>query len=336
MPDNTPHSILLIWIGRLGDLIVSTPFIHAMRGKYPRARITLLARGYVRGAADMIAPLDEKIYLPSLSSPADAAAFAKNFLFKKFDLCVDMNASYSRTAGALARLSGAKRRVSFDKFRADWFYTATVPAPKDDEHMLERYRRLAEFFGATFTPQLRLDVPPREREAARKLLAASGVNPAAFKVAVHAGNFKKVGHRWPEEKFEELTKRILPLAGVEVIYISGPGEEAQTRALAQKAGVKFVIPPLPLGTLAGLLQEVNMLIVSATGTMHLAAAVGTPLLSFQSGYTDKCWKPLQGGGIALASKDWDSLRGIEVDKAWQAFCELKRRSFSGHGVSAII
>jgi ADP-heptose:LPS heptosyltransferase len=325
MSVGTPRRILVVWICRLGDFIVSTPFLSALRQKFPQAEITLLARGYVRGAADMTPSLDRRVYLPSLSSPKDAAGFCRDYLGGKFDLCVDLNPAYSRTAGLMARLSGAKERISFAKFRADWFYTATIPAPKEDEHMLERYRRLADYFGAPFSPKLELAVSAAERAAARELLARYGINGQAFKVAIHPGNFKKFDHRWPEEKFAELAKKIAALPGVELFYISGPGETEQVRAAAEMAGVKKVLPPLSLAQTAALLKEINLLIVSATGTMHLAAAAGTPMLTFQSGYTAKCWQPLQGEGIHLNSGDWNSLRSIAVDKAWHAFTELKKK-----------
>ena len=324
MSIKTPRKILLVWICRLGDLLISTPFMTALREKFPDAEITLLTRSYVREAADMVASVDRRVYLPSLKTPGDIADFCKLFLDGDFDLCVDLNMVYSRTSGWLTRLSGAKERVSFEKFRADWFYTGTVAAPQESEHMLERYRRLADYFSVPFSPRLELSVKDADRAAARKLLTEHGVNATAFKVAIHTGNFKKFDHRWPEEKFAELAKKIAAVPGVEVLYISGPGELPQVRAAAKMAGIKTVLPPLPLAKMAGLLKEVDMLVVSATGTMHLAAATGTPMLTFQSAYTAKCWQPLQGKGIHLNSGDWNSLRGITVEAAWKAFVELKK------------
>jgi len=313
-------NILLVWIGRLGDLLVSTPFMAAMRAKYPDARITLLARSYVRGARELLPFVDETVFLSA--APRDIAALAKTLLLKKFDLCVDMNCSYSRASGALTRLSGAASRVSFDKYRAGWFYTATVAAPREDEHMQQRYRRLADFFGAPFAPEMKISIPEERRRRAREILAACGVKKGDFTVAMHTGNYKKFDHRWPEEKFAELAKRI-SASGARVAYLCGPGEEAQVRRAAQMAGVDAILPPAELGLMAGILSEMNMLVVSATGTMHLAAAAGTPMISLHSGYTEKCWKPLQGEGVAVASKDWHSLRGITVDEVWQAYLKLR-------------
>ncbi|HOX23070.1 MAG TPA: hypothetical protein PLL10_06355, partial [Elusimicrobiales bacterium] len=136
MEGREPSKILLVWIGRFGDLLVSGPFISALRAKYPRAAITLLARGYVEELAALLPGIDKVLTLPA--SPLSTGSFLAGIL-PGFDLCVDLNSSYSRTSGFLSLFSRAPLRVSFDKFRAAWFYTKTAAAPAEDEHMLSRY-----------------------------------------------------------------------------------------------------------------------------------------------------------------------------------------------------
>ncbi|MCX5783075.1 MAG: hypothetical protein NTW04_01315 [Elusimicrobia bacterium] len=217
--------ILLLWIGRLGDLLSATAFIRAMRQKFPDAKITLLTRGYVRDLAEILSGIDERIYLPSPGALRGAGGFFSHFLLKKFDLCVDLNTSYSRTSGALVILSKAQKRVSFDKKGARFFYTDTIAAASRDEHMLSCYGRLAQFFSAPYTPEMKIEIPDGDISRAQKILSSLNLKPDALKIAVHPGNFKKFDHRWPKGKFIELSKKILSLPDVELIYIAGPGEE---------------------------------------------------------------------------------------------------------------
>jgi len=306
--------ILLVWIGRLGDLIVSTPFVRALRARYPRARITMLVRGYAKEAACMIAEVDE---VKNISNPLTVLSLA----FGHYDLCVDLNPSYSRTAGSYVRLSGAPVRVSFSKFRQDWFYTDTVAAPGEHEHMTQRYARLAEFFGAPFTPEMKLSVSSADMAAGKKLFDSLGLAGTA-KVVIHPGNFRKFDHRWPQEKFIELTHRLLA-KNIAVAYMCGPGEEKFVRPMAEKFGGKVPwVPPMRLGMTAGFMKNFDLLVVSATGTTHLAAATGTPVLSMNSQYSYECWRPLAGAGAHLTSGDWKTCHPITVDEVYDNVMRL--------------
>jgi len=316
MGQSEPRKILLVWIGRFGDLLVSGPFIAALRAKYPRAEITLLARGYVKELAALLPGLDKVLALPSFSSPLSLPRFAGKML-SGFDLCVDLNSSYSRTSGFLCLLSRAPERVSFDKFRACWFYNRTVAAPAEDEHMLSRYGRLAEFFGAPYQPALRVLIPETAQADAQKVL--DGLKDGGPLVLVHPGNFKKYDHRWPEEKFLELCRRLSALPGkISLVLMAGPGEEAPVKAmLAQLPGAKY-LPPLPAPQTAAVMSKCSLVVVSATGTMHLAAALDVPLVCFHSEYTYKCWRPMSPKSVSLSSGEWNSCRSITVDAAWEA------------------
>ena len=317
--------ILLIWIGRLGDLIIATPLIRALRRRFPRSRITMLVRHYVADVAALCDPSLEVISMPTLKHPGEVAGFIGKYLLRSHDICVDLNPSYSRTSGILASLSRAPQRVSFDKFRANRFYTDTVGAPAEDEHMLARYRRLADYFQAPFEERLVLTPKPENEAAAQAIMEKLRLDRSKKVVAIHPGNFKKFDHRWPEEKFIALSRRILETGKTEIIYLTGPGEEKEVKKILTSlpSSIKQA-PVMTVPVMAAFMKKLDVLIVSATGTMHLAAAVGTPMISFHSGYTIKCWRPLNTPGEALAASDWRSLRGISVEEAWQAFLRVSR------------
>lgn len=315
--------ILLIWIGRLGDLIIATPLIRAMRLRFSGSQIKLLVRNYVADVAILFDPSLEVICMPSVKNSRDIIAFLRKYLLATHDICVDLNSSYSRTSGTLTLLSRATQRVSFDKFRAGLFYTDTVAAPAKDEHMLARYRRLADFFKAPFEERLELTPKPEHEVMAQIIFSKLNLDPSKKIVAIHPGNFKKFDHRWPEEKFIELSRRILATEKAELVYLVGPGEEKEVKnILSSLPKVIKQVPVMSVPVLAAFMKKIDLLIVSATGTMHLAAAVRTPMISFHSGYTAKCWRPLNTPGEVLTTKDWNSLRSITVDEAWQSFLRV--------------
>lgn len=318
-----PRKILLVWIGRLGDVIVSTPFINALKQKYPQAEITLLVRSYAKSLALMISSVDNVVVLPVLKNPFSFFRFCRNMIFTRYDLCVDLNSSYSRTSGVLVLSSKAPVRVSFEKFRSKWFYTHTIDAPKETEHMLNRYRRLAEFFDACYTPQMTLEISEKDKQTAERIFENSKIKNSDFKVFIHPGNFKKHGLRWPKEKFIALSKKIAELSNVTQVYLTGPGEEKEISAMLKQlpASVRQILPQ-SIGVTCGLFKKANLFIGCGTGTMHIAAAMQTPILAILNQYAYDCWRPSNENTVSLSSGDWNTCRTLEVEKVWRAFLNI--------------
>src|SRR5262249_26131988 len=124
--------------------------------------------------------------------------------------------------------------------------------------------------------------------------------------------------RWPEEKFVELTNRLLELKGIQLFYMAGPGEEEPVAAIVAKLKHPVpIFPPMPVGVTAAVLSLMNLLIVNATGTTHLAVAVGTPTFSFLSRYTKTVWMPRKGPHHSVVSDSWSTCRDISVESAWK-------------------
>lgn len=320
LEDFNPRSILLLWIGRIGDFVVSTPFIRALRRRFPKARITMVTSPAPAQLAGLDPNLDEVWTLYSLERPLRNLSVAAKVV-SGFDLAVDLNPSYSRLSGLLTRLSRAPVRVSFEKRLQDRFYTHSVPHDPDKEHFLDRYRRLADFFGAEFDE--RIEVYPRSEHFAwaDSFFKELGLNPSKLWVGIHPGNFKKFHHRWPEEKFQALTLKLLERKDLEILYLAGPGEEAQISKLLLRFPSVKTIPPKPLPIWAAVFAGLDLLIGGSSGPVHLAAAVGTPTFSFNSQYTLSCWQP-RGDHYGIASQSWGSCRDISVEEAWKALQEI--------------
>lgn len=318
--------MLFIWIGRLGDLMVSTPFMAAFNRRYPQAEITLMVKDCSAELATAVPGVKRVIVLPSLKMPGTAWDFIKGYFFSRYDWCVDLNAAYSRTSEFLCLFSGAKRRVSFKKKMAEQVYTEVVAEPEEDEHFSDRYARLAARFDAQYIPGMKLEPRPWAWAEAEKRAAALGISKANFNVLVHPGNFKKTEHRWPEEKFIALTNLLLQEFGTRVFYFAGPGETEPVRQMlkAFPAGKVTLITAMHPAVFAALVTRFQMMIVSATGPMHMASAMGVPLLTFNSQYSWQCWRPLTGICRNLHSGDWHTCRTITVQEALEAYNLLRK------------
>lgn len=310
----SPRSVLILWIGRLGDFIVSTPVLEALRKKFPEARLTLLTGPRAAPLARLDPNVNEVLVLQGFHRPFDNLALAAR-VASGFDLAVDLNPSASRSSAFLLLLSRASVRVSFEKPWARRLATHTLPHDPDREHFMDRYGRLAEAFGAPFQPRLRVYPRPEDFAAADLTLRSLRLDPARPWVGIHAGNFAKFDHRWPEENFRALTLRLLERRDLQLLYLAGPGEEAPLARLLAGLPPLKALSPQPLPVSAAALARLDLLIGSCSGPIHLAAAVGTPTFSFNSRYTLSCWQPR--GHIGVASEAWGSCRDISVDQAWE-------------------
>ncbi|MBI3550839.1 MAG: glycosyltransferase family 9 protein [Elusimicrobia bacterium] len=314
-----PRRITVLWIGRLGDFVITTPILRSLRHRFPKARISLVVGDKGREIAALCPSVDEILTLHSAASPVANLRLAAGLFAQPADLLVDLNSAASRASTALAWVARARVKLAFEKSKGDWAFTRLLPKPSDTEHMLDRYARMAAALGAPYEPAPSIDVPSEQMdEADAALRKALGGKPDGPVVAIHPGNFKKYDNRWPEEKFVELTERLLKAGYGSLLYMAGPGEENEVAAIVARLSRKVpVLPPMPMALTAAVLAQIDLLIVNATGTAHLAAAVGTPTFCFLGRYTKTVWMPRAGPHRSVVSDSWESCREITVDAAWR-------------------
>lgn len=311
--------ILLVLLGRLGDYIVTTPFLEGLRKRYPAAEITLITSVKAAGLACGNPDLDRVVVFKGWHHPPSTLQMLIA-AWRRCDLAIDLNPAYSRASLSLMRLSRAPERLAFEKKAPAGAYTAAIPHDLEKDHFMEKYAVLAERLGFTPPESMRVTLPPEVLEEGRRLVDALGFPPGDRIIAIHPGNFKKHENRWPEEKFVEFTRELLKMEKVSPFYLVGLGEEKETRdgILRHLPGVKH-IPPKSQELTAGILKHCALLVCNSTGTLHLAAAAGVPTFSFNRPYNEKCWKPKGRIHSAIVSKGHKTCRDIEVADAVKAF-----------------
>lgn len=313
-----PRSILLLRVDRVGDMIVSTPAIRALRRRFPGAEIRVVASkanaAILRGNPDVDAV--------HVLSPAGLPALARQLL-RRWDVVADLNTSPSLSSGLLARLARAATRVSFGKKNAELFYDVRLPLDEKG-HKASETLRVARHLGAPDGDLSYALFPSAEDERrAEEALRAAGWSPGSAWVAVHPGNIKKFDNRWPEEKFGRLCALLRSLPDVRVLLLQGPDEAPLVDAVRGHCPAELAaLPPLPLLATACVLRRMRLVVCNSTSTLHLAAAVGTPSLSFLSGYSWHCWRALGPRHRALTGSEWGSCRDIPVETAWTAAKEM--------------
>ena len=322
--------ITALYIGRVGDVIVATPLLRALRRRYPKARIKLVVGWRSTQVLPLIPFIDESAVLGKPAALGANLKLAWSLLSERCDLLVDLNSSFSKTSSLIAFATRAPRRVAFDKKRgALGAFTEFVAAPGEREHMWDRYGRLAAALDAPYDQDPELKLPIADLDEADRLLA--GMAPAgggSFKIVIHPGNFDRFSFRWPEEKFAELANRLLDDPRVKLYFMGGPGEREKVAAIT--ALLKRAVPILPaarLGVSGAMLKRMNLFVCNITGTTHLAAALGVPTFGFYAGYTQAVWRPRGARHGGTVCPEWESCRETTVDEASAALADhIKRLS----------
>lgn len=278
MPDY--RHILLIKPSSMGDIVHAMPTCAAIRRAYPKARLTWLVKREWAGLVERIEGVDR--VWPVDSTLIGWLSQVPSLRAEQFDLVVDLQ-GLLRSA-AIGWLSGSPLLVGFANGRegSPWFYSKSVPVPSLEMHAVDRYLVVAKAVGAVAfgTPEFHFRIPQADRDEVERLLLRSGVTPGTSWVAMNV-SARWPTKRWPAESFAEVADRLQQEGYGPVVLIGGPDERAEVAAVRGKMKVPAIdlAGASTVGLLPALLSKASLLITNDSGPMHIAAAVGTPVVA---------------------------------------------------------
>jgi heptosyltransferase-2 len=281
------RKILVVELWHIGDVVLSTVALRALRTGYPRARITLLAKPY---AAELLAKsdlVDEIVvfdfpwtasvrkYDPRRYDSHEMIGLVKRLRAEKFDLSLDCRMDLR--SNVLTYAIGAKRRVGFDFGGGSRLLTDPIPASPDSNHKVEDWLVLLR----AVVPHAVMDelernriapglaVSEEETQAARAFLRSHGILSGDAIVGIHPG--ASVGRRrWPSASFAEVADKLADLHGTRTLIFVDP------HGVGADMPVKHS-PVISKGTLREFMARVSLcdlFICNDTGPMHIADALG--------------------------------------------------------------
>jgi lipopolysaccharide heptosyltransferase I len=281
----TAQRILLIKPSALGDIVHTLPVLSALRQHFPDAHIAwLVNRAYeplLAGHPDLdtTIPFDRGAVRTGLLKAARASfALARSLRKERFDLVVDLQGLLR--SGVMSLATGAARRVGLGCSRegARWFHTDVIASPpRLAVHAVDRLWCAAEALGAGGQPK-RFVVP-----VAPVASAWAGEQLAGYPrpwLMLAAGS-RWLTKRWPPEHFAVLARRSQSVFGGSVVFVGG-SEEME---LAQSVRRHLTGPSLDLTgrtslpQLAAMLARADVMLANDTGPLHLAAALGRPVVA---------------------------------------------------------
>jgi heptosyltransferase II len=274
----------------VGDTVMSTPVLRALRRNLPAARITAICRPALDDLLRGLPFIDATIVC-EMKGVFGPQRLAK--AIRQTDAQAVLLLPNSFRAAIGARIAGVPIRVGYDRDGRGALLTHSIPPGKADRpaSMIDYYARLASFALGVESIDLRVELAttPEEEVAADMLLA--GVNPRF--IAVNPGA-NRPDKRWPAERFASTADELVAQTGASIV-LSGAPSEAEllqvVEAAAKRPLVNLCARGVTLGSLKAVLRRAALLITNDTGPRHIAAALNTPVVAI-FGPTDHRWTTL--------------------------------------------
>ena len=347
-PADVPGVVLAIRPRALGDLVLVTPALRALKRGHPDASLEVVTESRYAPLLEGLPGVDR--VWPLERDARATLGLAATLRQRGVEMAVDFFGN-PRTA-LLARLSGARHRAGYALRGRERAYHVRVPrtlppAPGRREFAAATHVRLALAAGGVADGvEPRIAVDARARAQAGALLARAGLAvPEATVGLVAAGS-------WPTKTwlvaFAAAFARGLRAIGRPVLLLAGPGEERVTAALTDLAAPLPVLPPCDVAVLVAVIEHIGAVVGTDSGPRHVAAALGKPTFGwFGPTHPDTWttpdprhgtwWSPVPCRGCdRTACPHWNCMPMLTPDAAVAAVsAHLARCAISpGHGTAA--
>jgi heptosyltransferase-2 len=264
----------------VGDAIMALPALHAVRSRFPGAEITILARPYVAFIYKDQQVCDSMMFVDYKRD------MVGEIRAQKFDIAVLLQNAFE--AAWFAWRAGIPERIGYARDGRSLLLTKAVSVPKTGEilaheqyYYLELLRRIGWLDSLPNESFIKIHVPEENRQRAAAFLLSAGAKPDNLRVAIGAGASYGSAKCWLPDRFAELANRLQAQANADVILFGTPAEAAVSSAIA--AGMRRAPIDLTgktaINDLPALLSQCHLFIGNDSGAMHVAAAVGLPVVA---------------------------------------------------------
>jgi heptosyltransferase-2 len=273
----------------VGDVVMATPALRALRERYADARLVGILRPYVAGVLDGSPWLDGRVFLdthgPWRQRWPGAALRLRRL---RPDLAVLFPNSFR--SALVAWLASCRRRIGYVRYARGPLLTDRLEPVRDADGrlrpspVLDAYNRLAESAGCQ-RPSHRLELftTPDDERAADAVWQQAGLDRCREVVCLNPGAAFGAAKHWPAEHFAALARALADRRGSGILVLCGPGERDLARqivTLARRPAVGSLADvPLSLGLTKACVRRADLLVTTDSGPRHFAAAFDRPVVT---------------------------------------------------------
>jgi ADP-heptose:LPS heptosyltransferase len=283
--------ILLIKLRSIGDVVYNTAVYAPLKKYFSDAHLTVLVE---RPSYDLVCdhPDVDEVLCFEKGSLWGQVCFYWRLMRQGYDVAIDM---HEGTRGAtMCFLSRAPLRIGHKFAKRAFLYTAGLEfSDLDPKFPLDYQVALIRKMGVAFdcvNPTIHISDSSRSR--AKKILLGQGIDSGDEFCVIHPGT-RKVYDQWQYDKFARLAEVFHAQYGLKVLLTCGPGEEPQAQdvlKLVCDTPVAFI--QTGLQELGAITEKARFVLCHNGGYMHIASALGTPVVALFGVVNPRVWKPL--------------------------------------------
>ncbi|HYV34476.1 MAG TPA: lipopolysaccharide heptosyltransferase II [Gemmataceae bacterium] len=272
----------------IGDAVMATPALRALRQQYPDAHFTAVVKPYVAAVLDGSPWFDDTIYLDS-RGPLQQRwwAVAWRLWQQSTDWAVLFPNSFR--SAFVPWLAGCRRIIGFNRYARRWMLTDSLQPLWGDGDLqptpiIDDYNRLAERAGCPWPGhRMELFTTPQDEAAADEVWQQTGLENHREVVCLNPGAAFGSSKHWHAESFASLAQELVDRRGSGILILCGPAERQLARTIAElsrRPGVHSLADhPVSLGLTKACIRRSDLLITTDSGPRHFATAFDRPVVT---------------------------------------------------------
>ncbi|MFH1282073.1 MAG: glycosyltransferase family 9 protein [bacterium] len=309
-----PKRILIIQIKQVGDVLLTTPVIKALRDEFPSAEIDFL----VNKNSSQILLNNHNLNKILVYDDRNALMNIINVRNRKYDWVLDFLGN-PRSA-ILAFLSGARVKAGFAHNWRAILYNVKVKPQKGPRYVVDFKLDILRYMGISCPNKgLELYLSDEERRKIKDYLKSINISENDFIVSLSPTS-RRPARRWKPEYYAKLGEMLMDRFGAKLFLLWGPGEEYQIEEVLKHTSKKFhVIPKFTLRELAAFIEVTKFMVANCNGPKHISEALKIPNIVIYGPTEPSSWSL-----VATWSK-WIRAEGIDCVECGLQICNRDMR-----------
>ena len=340
----------------IGDAVISLPALEALRAQYPSAEITVVAKPWVSELYDRHPAVDRQLVYDAAGEHRGPSGFRKLVgAIRSEGFGAAILFQNALQAAWMAWRAGIPQRIGYARDARSPLLTEAVEVPAASAYGHQAYYYLQLLFrvGLIDKPgtvrKIRLAITPSEKAWAAKHLESLGLRGPRFLVGLNPGASFGPAKRWLPESFADLTDRLIGALHADAVLFGSAEERplAEEIARAMEHTPTVVAGDTTLRAFMALLSQCRLIISNDSGPMHLAAALGLPVVAVFGSTDERATGPLSPRarivkkrvpcspcGLRECPIDLRCMSSLTVEDVFRACLELVKETGVTHERSA--
>lgn len=305
--DHDPQRILLIQLSAIGDTILTIPTIRAIRSRFPKAHLAMVASSINLQYLEGCPYIDQ--YIPCrleelMKSPRKLISFVLALRRQQFECVIDFE-HWPRLSALIAHGSGASRKIGFcSRGQHRHFLFTDVVEHVPGQHEVVNFLKIARLLGCPIREtDLEIWLKKGDWDWVEGFFSEMGVDPNRPIVAIHpeAGRRDEPRRRLPHDRFVSVADALVEQYHAQIIFTGAPSEVELSQRIASQTQSACAVAAgkTHINQLAALFANADLVICGNCGPMHLAAATGTPVVALHGPTNPSQWGPWGSGHTIL-------------------------------------